>query len=164
MVLDGIAAERLVVATVRALVSKGIRKSRNTIPSLRSGNGAVQTHGESLVQVRVQGGERGLVSGRQRAEWGGRVAACRGARAANGDDRLGVLFPIVVVPAVVIVVPADVFYSDAYFPVVGYPVLWEGGDDAGHGNGDNERDEGFVEQHRNESSMKEVFLLSSRCV
>ena len=54
LVLDSITAERLVVATARALASNELRKSKKTVPSLRSGNGAIQPHGEGLVQGWVQ--------------------------------------------------------------------------------------------------------------
>ena len=165
LVLDGIAADCLIVATASALTSQRIRKSRNTVPFLRSGYSAVQPHCEGLVQVRVKGGKRSLVSGRQRAEWGCRVAARRGARAANGDDRLGVLLPGLVVPAVVVIVfvavPAVVDLPVLLCPGVDYPVaLGESGDDAGHGNGGDERDDGFVEEHCNECVIEEVVVFS----
>ena len=161
LALDGITTKRLVVTTARALASNGLRKSKKTVPSLRSGYGAVQPHGEGLVQGRVQGGKSSLVSGRQRAEWSGRAAACRSARAANGYDRLSVLFPSIVVPAVVVVVvvSAVVDLSGVLCPGFDSRVaLWEGGDDAGHGNGGDERDDGFVEQHCDECFMKEVIV------
>ena len=157
LVLDSIAAERLVVTTTRESASNGIRKQRNMVPSLPSGNGAVQPYGEGLVQVRVEGGERSLVSRRQRGEWGGRVAARRSARTANGDDRLGVLVPSVDVGPGVVVLPAALVAS------VCWPVaLWESSDDTGQGNGSDERDDGFMEQHCSEC-IKGV-VVSSVCL
>ena len=161
LVLDSIAAECLVVTTARVLASDRIRKQRNMVPSLPSGNGAVQPYGEGLVQVRVQGGEHSLFSGRQRAEWGGRVAARRSARAANGDNGLSVLFPGVVVVLDIVVVPGGVVLPAVLFPGVYLPAaLWEGGDDAGHGHGGEERDDRFVEEHCNECGMKAIVVFS----
>ena len=160
LVLDCITTERLVVTTARALTSNGIRESRNTIPSLRSGYGAVQPHGEGLVQIGVQGSERSLVIGRQRAEWSGRAAARRGARAANRDDRLSALFPCVVVISGLVVVTALVALLGVLVAGVRGPVaLWESGGNTGQGNGDDKRDNGFVEQHYNEC-MKGDFIFS----
>ena len=77
------------------------------------------------------------------------------------------MFPSIVVPSVVVVVSAVVDLSGVgvLFPGVDCPIgLWEGSDDAGHGNGGDERDDGFVEQHCNECVRKEVVVLLSVCL
>ena len=135
LVLDGIAADCLIVATASALTSQRIRKSRNTVPFLRSGYSAVQPHCDGLVQVRVKGGKRSLVSRQQQAEWGCRVAAHQGARTASRDDRLGVLFPcLVVVVSAVVDLPVLLGLSIDCSVALG-----ESGDNAGHGNGSDEK-------------------------
>ena len=141
-----------------ALASNRIRQPRSTVPSLRSRQSAVQPHGEILVQAGVQGGELGLIIGRQRGERGGGVAARRDACLANGDNGLSALVP-------------GVLFSGALFPGVLLPgASWVGpsgvvaswscecGDTSGQGNDGEERDERFVEKHCKECSMKAVLV------
>ena len=75
------------------------------------------------------------------------------------------MLPGLVVPAVVVIVfvavPAVVDLPVLLCPGVDYPVaLGESGDDAGHGNGGDERDDGFVEEHCNECVIEEVVVFS----
>ena len=126
-----------------------MRKLRNIVPSLSSGCIALLSHKEAGVQVGVQGLERSLVTIRQCAELDEGGAARRvAARAATGSftgalrltaSGVARLLGTACALACVLALISE---------------RWCGGDDSGQGNGSDERDDGFVEQHCKECGVK----------
>ena len=99
------------------------------------------SNGEARVQVRVQGLERSLVTIRQRGELDEGGAARRGTRAATGS-LTGALI-LTASRAACVLWTACVLAGVLAIIME----LWGGGDDSGQGNGSDERNDGFLEQH-----------------
>ena len=105
------------------------------------------SNGEARVQVRVQGLERSLVTIRQRGELDEGGAARRGTRAATGS-LTGALILTASGAACVFETACVLGTACALAGVLAIIMdLWGSGDDSGQSNGNDERNDGFLEQH-----------------